>query len=78
MGMRDKGWSVLAEGTTLHKIASSENLPCCTLVAMWCLDVADGVEEISVTRYAARSSMVEVGQRIRCARPVERPDGKPA
>ena len=53
MGMRDKGWSVLAEGTTLHKIAHRENLPCCTLVAMWCLDVADGVEETSVTRYAA-------------------------
>ena len=52
MGMRDKGWAVLAGGTTLHKIASSENLPCCTLCAMWCLDVADGVNETSVSRYA--------------------------
>ena len=53
MGMRDKGWAVLAGDTALYKIASSENLPCCTLVAMWCLDVAENVSEISVTRYAA-------------------------
>ena len=54
MGMRDKGWAVLAGGTTLHKIASSENLPCCTLVAMWCLDVAYAACETSVSRYANR------------------------
>ena len=54
MGTRDKGWAVLAGDTALRKIASSENLPCCTLVAMWCLDVAYAVCETSVSRYASR------------------------
>tara|TARA_R110002020_G_scaffold142031_3_gene313884 strand:- start:1477 stop:2025 length:549 start_codon:yes stop_codon:yes gene_type:complete len=54
MGTRDKGWAVLAGDTTLYKIASSENLPCCTLVAMWCLDVAYAACETSVSRYANR------------------------
>lgn len=54
MGTRDKGWAVLAGDTTLYKIASSENLPCCTLVAMWCLDVAYAACESSVSRYANR------------------------
>ena len=56
MDLRDKGWAVLASGTALNKIAQDENLPCCTLCAMWCLDVAEGVNEISVTRYAGQDT----------------------
>tara|TARA_R110000824_G_scaffold35340_2_gene110946 strand:- start:756 stop:1322 length:567 start_codon:yes stop_codon:yes gene_type:complete len=49
-----KGWMVLRGNTPLHKIAAAENLPCCTLCAMWCLDVSDDVCEVSVTRYAGQ------------------------
>jgi hypothetical protein len=52
MNMTDKGWAVLGSGTALKEIALDENLPCCTLCAMWCLDVGQDVCESSVTRYA--------------------------
>jgi hypothetical protein len=54
MDIKDKGWEVLAEGTPLNKIALGQNLPCCTLCAMWALDVAEDVNEIAVTRYAGQ------------------------
>jgi len=53
MSTEKKGWAVLEDGTALHKIAHRENLPCCTLCAMWCLDVVEDVCESSVKRYAA-------------------------
>ena len=53
MSIRKKGWEVLQMGTALHKIAHSENLPCCTLCAMWALDVAHDVCEKTVSHYAA-------------------------
>ena len=53
MNIREKGWLVLDDGTPLHKIAHRENLPCCTLCAMWSLDVFQDVYESSVSRYAA-------------------------
>ena len=53
MSLEEKGWAVLEDGTALHKIAHRENLPCCTLCAMWALDVAHDVYENTVTRYAA-------------------------
>ena len=52
MNIREKGWLVLDDGTPLHKIAHRENLPCCTLCAMWSLDVFQDVYESSVSRYA--------------------------
>jgi hypothetical protein len=52
MNINDKGWAVLASGTALNDIATDENLPCCTLCAMWCLDISQDVCESSVTRYA--------------------------
>ena len=52
MNVTDKGWAVLATGTALKGIALDENLPCCTLCAMWCLDVEQDVCESSVSRYA--------------------------
>jgi hypothetical protein len=52
MSLEEKGWAVLEDGTALHKIAHRENLPCCTLCAMWALDVAHDVCENTVTRYA--------------------------
>ena len=48
----EKGWEALSTGSALNKIALQENLPCCTLCAMWCLDVIDNVCENSVARYA--------------------------
>jgi len=56
MNTGKKGWEVLQTGTALHKIAHRENLPCCTLVAMWTLDVVEDVCESSVKRYAAFES----------------------
>ena len=56
MEIGDKGWIVLDKRSALTKIAQSENLPCCTLCAMWCLDVADGVNETSVSRYAGQDT----------------------
>ena len=56
MKIADKGWIVLDKKSSLTKIAQDKNLPCCTLCAMWCLDVADGVNEISVTRYAGQDT----------------------
>jgi len=53
MSLEEKGWAVLEDGTPLHKIAHRESLPCCTLCAMWALDVAHNVCENTVTRYAA-------------------------
>ena len=53
MSLEEKGWAVLEDGTTLHKIAHRENLPCCTLCAMWCLDIEQDVCESTVSRYAA-------------------------
>ena len=52
MSIEEKGWAALEDGTALHKIAHRENLPCCTLCAMWCLDVEQDVCESSVSRYA--------------------------
>ena len=52
MSIEEKGWNVLEDGTALHKIAHRENLPCCTLCAMWALDVEQDVCESSVSRYA--------------------------
>jgi hypothetical protein len=52
MSIEEKGWAVLEDGTALHKIAHRENLPCCTLCAMWCLDVEQDVCESTVSRYA--------------------------
>ena len=51
-----KGWMVLKSNTPLYKIATGENLPCCTLCAMWCLDVAEDVCESSVGRYAGQDT----------------------
>jgi hypothetical protein len=56
MSIEEKGWNVLEDGTALHKIAHRENLPCCTLCAMWALDVEQDVCESSVTRYASPTS----------------------
>ena len=56
MSITDKGWSVLAPNAPLKDIALNENLPCCTLVAMWCLDVAEDVKETSVSRYAGQDT----------------------
>ena len=56
MNLKDKGWIVLDARAPLTKIAHNKNLPCCTLCAMWCLDVADDVKEISVTRYAGQDT----------------------
>ena len=56
MEIGDKGWIVLDARSALARIAQSENLPCCTLCAMWCLDVADGVNETSVSRYAGQDT----------------------
>ena len=53
MNTGKKGWEVLQTGSALHKIAHRENLPCCTLCAMWTLDVVEDVCESSVKRYAA-------------------------
>ena len=53
MSLEKKGWAVLDSGTALYKIAHGENLPCCTLCAMWCLDVFQDVCESTVSRYAA-------------------------
>ena len=54
MKMEVKGWTTLRAGGPLNQIATKENLPCCTLCAMWCLDVADNICESSVTRYAGQ------------------------
>ena len=56
MKIGDKGWIVLDKRSALTKIAQDQNLPCCTLCAMWCLDVADGVNETSVSRYAGQDT----------------------
>jgi len=56
MGLNNKGWIVLDSRSPLTKIATTENLPCCTLCAMWCLDVADDVKETSVSRYAGQDT----------------------
>ena len=53
MSIKEKGWDVLEDGTALYKIAHRENLPCCTLCAMWALDVGHDVYESTITRYAA-------------------------
>jgi hypothetical protein len=53
MSLEQKGWEVLQDGAPLYKIAKAENLPCCTLCSMWVLDVAHGVCESSVKRYAS-------------------------
>jgi len=52
MRIADKGWIVLDKKSSLTKIAQDQNLPCCTLCAMWCLDVEQDVCESSVSRYA--------------------------
>jgi len=52
MTIKDKGWSVLSNGTSLYKISRSENLPCCTMVAMWVLDVTDYVNAKNVNEYS--------------------------
>ena len=54
MNIGEKGWSTLESGGPLYDIAKKENLPCCTLCAMWCLDVADDVCEDTVSRYAGQ------------------------
>jgi|TARA_Y100000389_G_scaffold203764_1_gene253361 hypothetical protein len=56
MKLHLKGWDVLKFGSALNKIATDENLPCCTLCAMWCLDVAEDVCESSVGRYAGQDT----------------------
>tara|TARA_R100001082_G_scaffold7095_1_gene4391 strand:- start:109 stop:687 length:579 start_codon:yes stop_codon:yes gene_type:complete len=54
MNIDIKGWTALGKGGALNHIATKENLPCCTLCAMWCLSVADDVRESSVSRYAGQ------------------------
>ena len=56
MKLHLKGWDLLKVGSALNKIATDENLPCCTLCAMWCLDVAEDVCESSVWRYAGQDT----------------------
>jgi len=56
MKLHLKGWDVLKVGSALNKIAVNENLPCCTLCAMWCLDVVEDVCESSVGRYAGQDT----------------------
>lgn len=53
MSLVQKGFDVLENGTSLHAISRSENLPCCTLVAMWTLDIADDVQANSVAGYSS-------------------------
>ena len=53
MSLTKKGFEVLDEGTSIYAISRSQNLPCCTLVAMWILDVAHDVEANHVSAYAA-------------------------
>jgi len=48
-----EGWSALDKDTTLYDISHSENLPCCTFVAMWVLDIADKVRGTRMSEYAA-------------------------
>ena len=44
MSLTKKGFEALDKGTSIYAISRSQNLPCCTLVAMWVLDVAHDVE----------------------------------
>tara|TARA_R100000479_G_C6324444_1_gene179026 strand:+ start:178 stop:723 length:546 start_codon:yes stop_codon:yes gene_type:complete len=53
MSLTKKGFEVLDKGTSIYAISRSQNLPCCTLVAMWILDVAHDVEANHVSAYAA-------------------------
>ena len=53
MNITKKGFDVLGEGTSVYTIAHSQNLPCCTLVAIWVLDIAHGVKANHVSAYAS-------------------------
>ena len=53
MSLSEKGFEVLDKGTSIYSISRSQNLPCCTLVAMWVLDIAHGVEANHVSAYAS-------------------------
>lgn len=46
------GWHALDKANPLFKLANKENLPCCSLVAMWVLSVAENVKGSSMSEYA--------------------------
>ena len=52
MNISEKGWLTLTAGSTVNELAKKENLPCCTLCAVWALDVSHDVRGKSVNEYA--------------------------
>ena len=57
MSLTKKGFEVLDKGTSIYAISRSQNLPCCTLVAMWILDVAHDVEANHVSTSGGKGQM---------------------
>jgi hypothetical protein len=52
MNISEKGWLTLTAGSTVNELAKKENLPCCTLCAVWALNVSHDVRGKSVNEYA--------------------------
>lgn len=53
MSITKKGFGALDKGQSIDTISRSQNLPCCTLVAVWVLDIAHEIKANHISAYAA-------------------------